>query len=102
MRFAFAADMTAAEYMPREPRFLVVLHLVAFGVAGFGESAKQHRVNVGVACSDPAVPSLWGVWRAMNWAEREVWDMFGIVFEANPDLRRILMREDWEGHPGRK
>jgi NADH-quinone oxidoreductase subunit C len=102
LRFAFAADMTAADYMPREPRFEVVLHLASFGLAGFGESAKRLRIKVRVPGSDPAMPSLWGVWPAMNWAEREVWDMFGIVFEGHPDLRRILMPDDWDGHPARK
>jgi NADH-quinone oxidoreductase subunit C len=102
LRFAFAADMTAADYMPREPRFEVVLHLASFGIEGFGDTAKRLRIKVRVPGRDAVMPSLSSVWPAMNWAEREVWDMFGIVFDGHPDLRRILMPDDWEGHPGRK
>jgi NADH-quinone oxidoreductase subunit C len=102
LRFAFAADMTAADYMPREPRFEVVLHLASLGVAGFGDTPKRLRVKVRVPGNDPRVPTLSGVWPAMNWAEREVWDLFGIEFDEHPDLRRLLMPEDWEGFPLRK
>jgi NADH-quinone oxidoreductase subunit C len=102
LRFAFAADMTAADYLPREPRFEVVMHLVCLGSPGFGEVPKRLRVKVRVPGGDPIVPSVAGIWPAMGWAEREVWDLFGIRFDGNFDDRRILMPEDWEGHPARK
>jgi NADH-quinone oxidoreductase subunit C len=102
LRFAFVPDITAVDYMPREPRFEVVLHLASLGVAGFGDTPKRLRAKVRVPGNDARLPTLSGVWPAMNWAEREVWDMFGIVFDGHPDLRRLLMPEDWEGFPARK
>jgi NADH-quinone oxidoreductase subunit C len=102
LQFAFAADITAVDFMPREPRFEVVLHLVALGVPGFGDTAKRLRVKFRVPGTDPRMPTLSGVWKSMNWGEREVYDLFGIHFDGHPDLRRILMPEDWDGHPARK
>ncbi len=55
-----------------------------------------------MSTSDGALPTVQGVWRGAGWPEREVWDMFGIVFDDHGDLRRLLMPEDWEGHPARK
>lgn len=100
--FSFCADMTAADYLPREPRFEVVLHVAALGVPGFGDTPKRLRIKVRVPGTDPRMPTLSGVWPGMNWAEREVWDLFGIQFDGHPDLRRILMPDDWEGYPARK
>src|SRR3954464_5131068 len=100
--FVFAPDITAVDYMPREPRFEVIVHLVSLGVAGFGDTPKRLRVKVRVPGTDAHMPTLSGVWKAMNWGEREVYDMFGIHFDGHPDLRRILMPDDWEGHPARK
>ena len=102
LRYVFAADMTAADYMPREPRYEVVLHLASLGVAGFGDAPKRLRVKVRVPGNDAMLPTVSGVWPAMGWAEREVWDLFGIQFDGHPDMRRILMPEDWEGYPARK
>jgi NADH-quinone oxidoreductase subunit C len=102
LRFALAADLTATDYMPREPRFEVILHLVSLGVAGFGDTPRRLRVKVRVAGDHAVLPTLCDVWPALAWAEREVWDLFGVKFDGNPDARRILMPEDWEGHPGRK
>ena len=100
--FAFAPDITPVDYLPREPRFEVVVHLVSLGIAGYGDTPKRLRVKIRVPGTDPRMPTLSGVWKAMGWGEREVYDMFGIHFDGHPDLRRILMPDDWEGHPARK
>ena len=79
-----------------EYRFDVVYH--------FFSSAKNHRLRIKVplASSDPTVDSLTGLWASANWYEREVWDMFGIRFTGHPNLKRILMYEQFQGHPLRK
>jgi NADH-quinone oxidoreductase subunit C len=100
--FSFAPDITGVDFLPREPRFEVMLHLVSLGTAPYGDVPKRLRVKVRVPGSDPHMPTLSGVWKSMNWGEREVYDLFGIHFDGHPDLRRILMPEDWEGHPARK
>jgi NADH-quinone oxidoreductase subunit C len=102
LQFAFAVDITAADFMPREPRFEVILLLASLGVPGFGDVPKRLRVKVRVPGTHPHMPTLSDVWKCMNWGEREVYDLFGIHFDGHPDLRRILMPEDWEGHPARK
>lgn len=102
LQFVFAADVTGVDYMPREPRFEVVYTLASLGVAGFGDAPRRLRVKVRVPGTDARMPTVSGVWKAMNWGEREVFDLFGIHFEGHPDLRRILMPDDWEGYPARK
>jgi NADH-quinone oxidoreductase subunit C len=102
LRFAFAADITAVDFMPREPRFEVVILVASFGVAGFGDSPKRLRIKVRVPGNDARLPTTSIIWPAMNWAERELWDMFGIQADGHPDMRRILMPDEWEGHPARK
>lgn len=102
LRFALLADITAADFHPREPRFEVIYLLASLGVPGFGDTPRRLRVKVRVP-GDPAhVPSVAEVWPAANWAEREVYDLFGVHFDNHPDLRRVLMPEDWEGFPLRK
>jgi NADH-quinone oxidoreductase subunit C len=105
LRFQLLADITAVDWYPREPRFEVVYHLASLGVAG-GRGAppaqKRLRLKVRVPGGDPRVPSIVSVWPAAGWPEREVFDFFGIVFDGHPDLRRILMPEDWDGYPLRK
>jgi NADH-quinone oxidoreductase subunit C len=93
--FAVLVEITAADYLPREPRYEVVYHLLSIS------KRMRLRLKVRVA-SDAALPTVQGVWRGAGWLEREVWDMFGIVFDGHGDLRRLLMPEDWEGHPARK
>lgn len=100
LNFTFLADMVAVDYIPREPRFEVLYMLADIGMSG--QPPKRLRVKVRVPGSDPSVPTLTGLWKMANWAERELWDMFGIRVVGHTDLRRILMPEDWEGHPQRR
>ena len=98
--FRLLADIVAVDYLPREPRFEVLYLLANIGTAGITPS--RLRVKVRVPGNDPSVPTLTGLWRMADWAERELWDMFGIHIDGHKDLRRILMPEDWEGFPQRR
>ena len=92
--YSFMSDITATDE-EADPRFEVVYHLLS--------QAKGCRIRLKVRVKDgDSVPTACGVWPATNWAEREIWDMFGVRFEGHPDLRRILMDERWVGHPLRK
>jgi NADH-quinone oxidoreductase subunit C len=102
LRFALLADIAAVDYIPRQPRYEVIYLLACLGGPGHGDTPKRLRVKVRLPGEDPSVPSIMSLWPAANWAERELWDMFGIRVDGHPDLRRILMPEDWEGHPGRR
>ena len=95
LRFNVLTEVTAADYLPREPRFEVVYHLLSVP----NRARLRLKVRVG---SDGSVPTVQSVWRGAGWPEREVWDMFGIVFDGHGDLRRLLMPDDWDGHPARK
>jgi NADH-quinone oxidoreductase subunit C len=95
LRFNVLVEVTAADYFPRDPRFEVVYHLLSVP----NRLRLRLKVRVGMTGS---VPTVQTVWRGAGWPEREVWDMFGIVFDGHGDLRRLLMPEDWEGHPQRK
>ena len=103
LRFAFLADLFPVDYLPRQPRFEIVYLLASLGVGGFGDAPKRLRVKVRVP-DDHATPvsSVSSIWPAAAWSEREAYDLFGIHFSDHPDLRRILMPEDWEGFPLRK
>jgi NADH-quinone oxidoreductase subunit C len=89
-------DVTAVDYQRRKPRYEVVYHLLSL--------ATQHRLRiaVGVEEDNPTVDTLTGLWGSADWLEREVWDMFGIRFSGHPNLKRILLYEEFEGHPLRK
>lgn len=107
LNFHLLAELTAVDFWPREPRFEVVYHLACVGVPdvpreGLQGTARRLRVKTRVPGSDPVVPTLSGIWPNADWYEREVYDLFGIVFAGHEDLRRILMPEDWDGHPARK
>jgi NADH-quinone oxidoreductase subunit C len=98
LRFVFLADLIPVDYYPREPRFDLLYLLVCPGVGGFGDTPKRLRLRV-PAASAGTIPSLSSVWKSANWAEREAYDFFGLRFDGHPDMRRILMPEDWEGFP---
>jgi NADH-quinone oxidoreductase subunit C len=102
LRFAFLVDLFPVDYLPREPRFEIVYLMASLGMSGFGNTPKRLRVKVRVPGHDVLVPSVSSVWPAANWSEREAYDLFGIHFSDHPDLRRILMPDDWEGFPLRK
>jgi len=101
LRFVLLVDITAVDYLPRTPRYEVIYLLVSPGASGFGTTPKRLRMKVRVADAEH-LPTVSGVWASANWAERELYDMFGIVIDGHPDLRRILMPEDWDGHPARR
>ena len=98
--FGFLSDLCGADWPHRQPRFDVITTLTNM------DRAQRLRLVIGVADpgppGSPVVCSVTGIWPAANWFERETYDMFGIVFEGHPDLKRILMPDDWEGHPLRK
>jgi len=94
------SGVTAVDLHPAEPRFEVIYHLHSL------ERNQRLRLKCRVGGANPPdnpeIDSVTGVWRAANWYEREVYDMFGVVFRNHPNLVRILMPIDWEGHPLRK
>lgn len=96
LAFDFAMDLTGVDYLGEEPRFEVVYHLYSL--------EKKHRVRIKarVPEEDPVIDSVIPVWPGMNWYEREAFDMYGIVFRNHPNLRRILMYDEFVGHPLRK
>ena len=96
LEFVAFSDVTVADFYPhRDPRFDVVYHLVS--------PHRRARVRLKIrAAADDAVPTVTGIWPGAGWPEREVYDLFGIVFDGHPDLRRLLMPDDWEGYPLRK
>jgi len=95
-KFVRLSTVTAVDRFPAEPRFEVVYHLHSI------ERNERIRLKCRIPGADPAIASVTSVWRSANWYEREVFDLFGIRFLNHPDLTRILMPDDWEGHPLRK
>jgi len=96
-RFDFLADLCGADLgVEEEPRFEVNYHLFS--------TTKHHRLRLKVRLpeSNVHVPTVTGVWRTANWHERETFDLFGIIFDGHPDLRRILLPDDWQGYSLRK
>ena len=96
--FDMLTDLTVVDYLMQgnEARFELVLHLFS--------TEKKHRLRIKVPISgdEPKVASVVDVWKSATWMEREAWDMYGVVFDGHPDLRRILLYEEFEGFPLRK
>jgi NADH-quinone oxidoreductase subunit C len=94
--FNLLSDVTAVDWYPSEPRFEVIYHLFSI------RNKERVRLKVRLNSDMTAVDSVTSVWPAANYFEREVFDLFGMRFNGHPYLRRIMMPEDWEGHPLRK
>lgn len=97
LEFNFLADLCGADRgAEEEPRFEVNYHLFS--------TNKHHRLRLKVLLheTDAHVPTVTDVWRTANWHERETYDLFGVIFDSHPDLRRILLPDDWQGHALRK
>ncbi len=96
LAFNMLTDLTAVDYLGQDPRFLVVYQLYSI--------PNKDRIRVKAQVSEAAcrIDTVSGVWSSADWLEREVFDLFGIIFNNHPDLRRILMTDEWVGHPLRK
>jgi NADH-quinone oxidoreductase subunit C len=95
-QFVRLSTVTAVDWYPEEPRFEVVYHLHS------PERNERLRLKCRISGENPEIDSVTVIWRGANWYERETFDLFGIRFRNHPDLRRIMMPEDWEGYPLRK
>jgi NADH-quinone oxidoreductase subunit C len=97
LRFNYLSDISGVDLGEfASPRFAVNYHLYSL------DHNHRLRVKVFLEEDDARLPTMWNVWKSSNWLEREVYDMFGVTFDGHPDLRRILMPADYEGHPLRK
>jgi NADH-quinone oxidoreductase subunit C len=96
LKFERLSDVTAVDRYPAEPRFEVVYH--AHSVS----RNLRLRLKSRLAGDSPEIDSVTGIWRSANWYEREVFDLFGVAFRNHPDLRRIMLPDEWTGHPLRK
>lgn len=95
LRFDHLSDVSGVDFLERNPRFDISYHMYSI--------PKNHRLRLKVRVNeDETVTSVTSVWSTANWHEREIFDMFGVKFDNHPDLRRILMSDDWVGHPLRK
>jgi NADH-quinone oxidoreductase subunit C len=96
LEFNFLSDISVVDRFPAVPRFELNYHLLSI------PNRQTLRLRLWVAGPDPVVDSLTPVYPTSNWHEREIYDLFGVRFEGHPDLRRILLPDDWEGYPLRK
>jgi NADH-quinone oxidoreductase subunit C len=96
LQYNALADITCVDWYPRQPRFEVVYHLFSI------PNKKYLRLKVKLRGEDANIDSLTPIWPGANFFEREVFDLFGVRFDGHPDLTRIMMPENWEGHPLRK
>ncbi len=95
-KYVRLSTVTGVDRFPEKPRFEVVYHLHSI------ERNERLRLKCRISGENPEIDSVTGVWRSANWYERETFDLFGIRFRNHPDLTRIMMPDDWEGHPLRK
>jgi NADH-quinone oxidoreductase subunit C len=101
--FNMLADIGGTDHLPLSPRFEVSYHFIAIDESGKTViDPPRYRLRVFPDDAEPVVPTLCGVWRAAEWPEREIFDLFGIRFDGHPNLKRILMPDDWTGYPLRK
>ena len=96
LKYNLLSDVTAVDYLGREPRFMMVYNLYSI------PRKDRLRVKAPVEEGATVIDTVSTVWSTANWLEREVFDLFGITFTGHPDLRRIMMTDDWVGHPLRK
>ncbi len=97
LQYNLLTDLTAVDYLgKKEERFMMVYLLYSI------PNKDRLRIKTPVSEENCSIPTATQVWRTANWLEREVYDLFGVTFEGHPDLRRILMTDDWVGHPLRK
>jgi len=96
LKYNLLSDVTAVDYLGSEPRFMMVYNLYSI------PNKDRLRLKAPVAEESTVVDTVSGVWSSADWLEREVFDLFGITFTGHPDLRRILLTDDWIGYPLRK
>ncbi|MFH2011463.1 MAG: NADH-quinone oxidoreductase subunit C [Pseudomonadota bacterium] len=96
LSYDFLSDLCCVDYLEREPRFEIVYHLYSI------KKNKRVRIKAPIPSNQQVISSVNSVWKTADWLERECYDMYGIGFEGHPDLRRILLTDDWEGYPLRK
>lgn len=95
LKITYVSSISGVDYLERKPRFEVVYHVYSI--------EKKHRIGLKVQVDeDESVPSVTPIWAAADWFEREIYDMYGVPFEGHPNLSRLLMPDDWVGHPLRK
>ena len=101
--FNHLLDIGGTDHLPLTPRFEISYHFLAIPLPATSPVIPaRFRLRVFPGDADPRVPSLTSIWPNADWPEREVWDLFGVRFDGHPDLKRILMPDDWEGYPLRK
>jgi len=96
LAFTYLSDVTGVDRFPIEPRFELNYHLLSLS------KRERVRLRVRVSGQDPVIDSVVSVWPTANWHEREIFDLFGVRFDGHPNLKRLFLPEDWEGHPLRK
>jgi NADH-quinone oxidoreductase subunit C len=94
--YTFLEDVTAVDWYPSEPRFQITYHILSMSLKA------RIRLVARLSEDDAVIDSIVGVWPSANFYEREVFDLFGVRFSGHPNLRRIMMPDDWQGHPLRK